>query len=276
MWKRLLFLALAFLFVMQSISAVDTQVKIKTFPYHEVQATIYDSSAQSFTVLEGGRFKGDSDKYGDFSFVFSTDKLEFNIIVYIKKDGETVLGPEKFLNKVAGEPLELRIAPEGFQLPETPSNETEQNITANETIENETQDITESSEGSAETTEDSQENRGLAGSVIFGEEGIFSKNVLYYILGGIILVALLVFVGLKIEKKRALNPKEPKEVKIRKLSDIKSEEVGTYKKEMGQAEKKMQEMQREINRLKNEGKIKEIESRIQQEQEEIKRLRRGE
>ena len=67
-----------------------------------------------------------------------------------------------------------------------------------------------------------------------------------------------------------------KDVKIRKLSDIHEEHPENYKRAVGQAERKMQDMQREINRLKNQDKVKQIESRIRQEQDEIRKLRRGE
>jgi TolA-binding protein len=53
------------------------------------------------------------------------------------------------------------------------------------------------------------------------------------------------------------------------------------KKELGSmyryegGEKKVEEMQHEVNKLKNQEKVKQIEDRIRQQQEEVRRLRRG-
>ena len=53
------------------VSAIDTEINVKTIPDHEVQITVSKSNSLSFYALEGGRFSDIADEYGDIQFIFS-------------------------------------------------------------------------------------------------------------------------------------------------------------------------------------------------------------
>ncbi|MCK5043510.1 hypothetical protein KAR52_00730 [Candidatus Pacearchaeota archaeon] len=252
-----------FLFAIPMMSAIDTEIKIKTMPFHEVQVSVSKPMSQVFESW--GNLKNHSDRYGDVSFVFSSDKYSFDLIVFIKKDNEKVMPPQKFLeNFPAGEPIYFEIAPSGFTLIETPSTEIieEVNVTENVTI---------GGEG-----EDSQ----LTGSAIFGEDGLLSGGKIYYITGGLLLLIAAFFIFKIIRKKIKFpkSPKQPKEIKIKKLSELeaeKKEDVRDDRKIIEDAEKKIKEAQEDIRKLRSEDKIKEAKKKIIEDEKELMRLRSG-
>ena len=183
MKRGLLFIFVLFTVVfMFSVSAIDTEIKIKTKPFHEVQVAVAKPSSSTFESW--GNFRNYSDQYGDVLFVFSSNKEVFDLIVYIKKDNEKIMPRQTFFdNFPAGDPIYLEIAPSGFEFIETPEEIVEE---LNETIE------------TNETTEISDETESqMTGSVIFGGEGIFSKRITYYIIGGVLLLGAAVFIFLK-------------------------------------------------------------------------------
>lgn len=251
-------IVLACLFI-PMISAIDTAITIKTIPYHEVQITAFNPSTSSFESW--GSLKNYSDQYGDASFTFSSDKYNFNLIVFIKKDNEKVMAPKKFLdNFEAGEPIYLEVAPSGFEFIETPNQvEEEIELIENETIQN-------------ETIEDSEPVTSFA---IFGEGGLFSINT-FYVVTGIILI--LGIAGFFLFKKMKKGIKTPKEIKIKKLSELnqeKKEDIRDNRAIIEDAERKIREAQEEIRKIKNEDKIKEAKKKLIEDQKELMRLREG-
>jgi len=251
-----IFILLVLLSVVQ-VSAIDTEIKIKTLPFHEVQVAV--AKPMSSTFESWGNFKNYSDQYGDVSFVFSSDKYTFDLIVYIKKDNEKIMPAQRFLeNFPVGDPIYLEIAPAGFEFIETPGEVIEE-------VENET--IIEENEIEPEVT----------GSAIriFGEEGIFSKKITYYIIGIIILLGVGAFVIIKIIKKR---PKTSKDIKIKKLSELQDEKKEKLQDKEGiieDAEKKIKEAQEDIRKIRNEGKIKEARQKLIDDEKELVKLREG-
>lgn len=260
MKRGLLYIFILFsILLMVSVSAIDTEIKIKTKPFHEVQVAVAKPSSTSFESW--GNFKNYSDQYGDVLFVFSSNKEVFDLIVYIKKDNEKIMPRQTFYdNFPAGEPIYLEIAPSGFEFIETPGEIIEE---LNETIElNET-------ESQMNETESQ-----ITGSVIFGEEGIFSKRITYYIIGGVLLLGAAVFVFFKFKKRS----KKPKEIKVTKLSELqaeKKEKIDDKQSIIEDAEKKIKEAQEDIRKIKNEDKIKEAKQKLEDDEKELMRLREG-
>jgi hypothetical protein len=248
-----------FLFVMPMISAIDTEIKIKTLPFHEVQVTIMKPMSPSFESW--GNFQNYSDQYGDVSFIFSSNKYNFDLKVFIKKDNEKIMPPQKFLeNFPAGEPIYLEIAPGGFQLLKNPANEI--NLSENITIEDEDRE-----------TEESQ----LTGAAVFGEDGLLSGGRLYYIIGGLLLLVVAFFI-FRIMRKKIKLSKNPKEIKIKKLSELQAEQkegVHSNQQIIEDAEKKIKEAQEDIRQIKSDDKIKEAKKKIIEDEKELMRLRSG-
>jgi len=245
--------------LMVSVSAIDTEIKIKTKPFHEVQVAVAKPVSASFESW--ANFRNYSDQYGDVNFTFSSDKEVFDLIVYIKKDNEKIMPRQTFYeNFPAGDPIYLKIAPEGFEFIETPEEEIEE---LNETVElNET-------ESQMNETESQ-----ITGAVIFGEGGIFSKRVTYYIMGGVLLLGVAAFIFLKFKKRS----KKPKDIKVTKLSELqaeKKEKIGNQQSVIEDAEKKIKEAQEDIRKIKNEDKIKEAKQKLMEDEKELMRLREG-
>lgn len=266
-----------FFLLVPTVLAIDTEIKIKTIPDYEVQATTYDPSSVSFNAFE--RFKEISDEYGDVKFTFTSNEPSFNLIVYIKKDGATLMGPKKFLDNVAGETIDLRLAPDSFTFIETPVNNTnvsETNTTNNDTLENDTLVM----EEETVTEEDSaaEESKGATGlAVSENNSTVFSNQFLYYIIGVLALVAI-VFATYKVAQVRLIKSGAIKSGNKRKLDDLqkeKKEKMTEYKKVIEDAEKKIKEAQAEIKKLKNEDKIKEMKKKIEEDEKELIRLREG-
>ncbi len=164
-----------FLLVMPLAVAVNTEVKIKTAPFAEVQMVVYDADIEVFTLLE--RYIGDSDKYGDISHDFDIADDTFHLKVFVKKDGKTLVSGEKFLDKPSGGFVYLEAVPKNFELILTPGFENGTAI-VNETNATEVNETTNETEDLAED-EDAPKTVGFS---VFGGEGILSKKNFYYVM----------------------------------------------------------------------------------------------
>ncbi|MFH1801485.1 MAG: hypothetical protein ABH804_01485 [archaeon] len=256
---------MCFIFMMlavQVVSSTITNINVKSIPGHEIQMTIIDSSS---TVLE--RFSGVTDEYGDVFFEYNSAKPTFDIILCLREDEETIFGPKKFIeNYLAGENLYLEFAPSWFKLIETPElvvNETNLTELLNETV-----DIL------LEENISEEKSSVLSGYFISGTEGILKYK--YYIFGVVFFLFLVFFIFKT--KKYIKVEKQPREIKVKKMSDLRreKEEDVQRSKDLEEAERRLREAQEEVNSIKNKDKINEIKKRIVEEQQELIRLRKGE
>ena len=281
-------IVLALLFPM--ISAIDTEITIKTTSFSNVNLNIL--AQNSVESIE--RFNEDADKYGDLVFIYSGTLEKFDLNYYVKKNDKKV-DSGILKGNLAGEPIYIEAVPEGVELIFAPvinqTNQTEQSE-LNQT------DLNQSELNESINDYNTEIEKGISGFAIFGEDGLISKNALYY-MGGAIMLAMLIFLGFKLYNHR---PKPQREIKIRKLSELKKqqedkkdkedkdkdkqeqeekiddlkqekkEKIGDYKELIEGAEKKIKEAQDEINKLKHKDKIKEIRKRIADEEEELRKL----
>ena len=277
MAKKLIFGLITFFLLVQIVSAVDTEIKVKTLPDHEVQCTILYSSSSS-SVLES--FKNNSDEYGDISFVYSSDKSKFGLILFVKKDGGKIISRKYLENFIVGTPVYRELAPPGFEFIATPDEINETLNATNQTIENITTDENESEIFIEETEEETEVQ--LAGSAIVGDKGFLTKKTIYYTIG--IIVLLIGFLVIKTVRKKL---SVPKEIKTKKLSDVikeKKEKLETNEENkpatneeiIADAEEKIKQAQEDIRKIRNEDKIKQAKKKIEEDEEELIRLRRGE
>lgn len=251
------------LLFIQCVSSTKTNIQVKTVPFYEVQLTIIDSSNN---VIE--RFRNYSDEYGDILFSFDTSKPVFNLILCLKKDGKTIKRPQKFLeNYLTGTDLYFEFIPSGFQIIETPLPEPEINGT-NETI------LPVVNETVSDDLEEKSTISLLSGYAILGSEKILKYK--FYIFG---FVAFIFLVFLVFKAKNFVKFERPKkEIRVKKLSELKKEKEESVQKskELQEAEKRLKEVQREINSLKNKDKINNLKRKIVEEQQELMKLREGE
>ncbi len=265
-----------FLFVlllaMPLMMAVSTEVKIKTAPFSEVQMVVYDAGIEVFTLLE--RYIGNSDKYGDISHDFDIADDIFHLKVFVKRDGETLVSGEKFLDNPSGGFVYLEAAPKNFELIPTPGFE---NGTA---IVNET-NAAEVNKTEVNETEDDKVSKTIGFSV-FGEQGILSKKHFYYVGGFLFLIIIIGFVAASIKHKMNSSPRN---IKVKKLSEMqeerkenledKGEDIKDYKQVIEDAERKIAEAQADIKKIKNNEKIKEMKKKIEDDESELNRLKEG-
>jgi len=267
-----------FLFVLllvMPLVVANTEVKIKTVSNAEVQmgAYITDREFNSDSLI--GSHTGNTDVYGDIKYDFEITEDEFNLMVFVKREGEDTI-MKKFLDNPSGEIVYLEVAPKNFELVETPGFEEgiaiveEIEEIVNDTI-NETESVEEENSISVET-----------GFSVFGEEGVLSKRN-FIIFGGFLLLIVIVgFIVANIKHKRNASPKE---IKIKKLSELqkekeenlddKKDDIEDYKKIVEDAERKITEAQEDIKKIKNEGKIKEMKKKIIEDEAELIKLREG-
>ena len=172
--------------MMPLVIAEDTEVKIKTAPDVEVQMGVYISGSEfnSDSLIES--YTGNSDQYGDIEYDFEIERDEFNLMVFVRREGEDTI-MKKYLDETSGELVYYEIDSNGIELTPTPGFENgvaivEEGIEAiNETV-NETGIVN-------ETEEEASKIVGKVFSV-FGDEGVLSKKRIYYIGGFLFLVHL--------------------------------------------------------------------------------------
>ena len=241
-------------------------IKIKTMPNHEVQLSAFDPSSPSFVKYDGS--VGVSDSYGDFYWNFSSEKSKFNLRIFIKKDGEKVMGPEDYEDYKSGDSVYIEIAPDWFEFIDSPkpvSEINETNVTlSNITIENTT------------IQETPKTNTSVTGNAInlFSEGGIFRKATTYYIVGGVVLLVVAWFIIRLILKNKNME-RIPKEIRIRKLSELKQEQVQKQQEnnELKAAEEELRLAQEKISTIRNKERIDELRQEITGKEEELRRLR---
>ena len=278
MKKGLLF-PLFLLFILLIVPFLSsTQVNIKSFPSHKVEVRALVSGSV-YSLIES--FYGSTDASGMFSQVISLDESEFDVKVWIK-NGNDVVVSERFDGISLSDTLNLVMFPgsvetvDSFEVPAEATNETEPtNITENTTeVANDSVE-----DSSIDTAETPPEAAGITGLSTSEDTGFFSGSSLYYIIGVVVLLAIGFF-GFTAFKKSQGAP--TRGIKVKKLSELQREReemsgksVEEYKHALDSAQKKLEESQREISKLKNQEKIKQIEDRMNKEKEEVNRLRRG-
>ncbi len=255
-------------FFLSLVSAADTEIKIKTLPFHEVQIAIIKSASGATEVLK--TFKQDADKYGDAKFTFSSSDSEFYINSFIKWNHETIFSksfPEPF---PAGTPVSLSLAPENSQLVETPG-QSLANLAVNQTNSTHRNETNSSSvvtpPAQPRETQDTLQQEApptpVTGNSIASEftDMTLPLNYIYYIVGGIIILAIIFFF-FKIRKDSSKN------FNFRPATKHEASNVM-------QLQRQLKDAQHEIAVLKNKDKIKAAEQKIEEDKKELERLRRG-
>lgn len=265
------------LILIQFTSAVTTSIKVETFSNHDIMVSAL-RTGQVYNLIES--FHGKSDVSGIFLATLTTDSIdEIDIKVWVKKNN-TVIVTKRYDRYPTSSAINLEVYPDDYIKP-TPtvntSNETDIVATTNGTVpvnntvvvENTTETVTEASDSGSK----------LTGATV--KEGESSGKTLYYIIGAIVLLGIIGFTSAVVLRRRDFLS-NPKEVRVRKFSEIqrerqemKGKSAEEYKRAYEAAQKKVEESQKEINRLKNQEKIKQIEDRISKERDEVNRLRRG-
>jgi hypothetical protein len=274
--KKLFFCFVFLIVSFQLISAIDTNIHIKTVPLKNVNLVIPTNDPPYIS-------NKDANEYGDVFFVFHSDDSKFDLTIFVKD----IISGNKVASKilkdqVTGEDLYLEVVPDGFNIIETPSNNT-----ANSNL---TENLTNSSiQGNSNLTQDNlslgteqknKHNFTLSGLFVF-ENKSKSEKIIFYIVIGVVLLLIILFIIFKLYKRRAsagLYGKKPSNnIHVKKFSEWKEERrekyPQDYEKIVRDAQRTVDEAQRELSQIRNKDKILEAERKVQQDREELRRLR---
>lgn len=269
-------LALFFLVVVffSLVSALPTDIKIKTLPYHNVIVTVSKDSA----VLE--RFKGSSDYFGDVSFTYSSTLQTFDVFVQVDTlGGQRVYGPEYYPDQRSGDKLLVELYPSDYVFPVLPNKTVEApvenlSVDSNSTVTNDSEAASVTITGEASKDVGNKTNF-LTNFAIVDETGKMNSSfkIILYILGAVIILLIIFFLARKFGKKENYGKISYNDnVQVRKLSEVvaekKDREENPNRAEIESAERKLREAQSELSRAKNRDKIDAL-------KKELDRLERG-
>jgi hypothetical protein len=273
MKMKKLFFCFVFLIVsFQLISAIDTNIHIKTVPLKNVNFVIPTNDPPYIS-------NKDANEYGDVFFVFSSDDSKFDLTIFVKDILTDDKVASKILkNQVTGEDLYLEVVPEGFNIIETPSNNASDNLTLSSNLTDNTSLAEDNL--SLGTEQKNKHNFTLSGLFVF-ENKSKSEKIVFYIIIGVVLLLVILFIIFKLYKRRVsagLYGKKPSNnIHVKKLSEWKEERrekyPQDYEKIVRDAQRKVDEAQRELSQIRNKDKILEAERKVQQDREELRRLR---
>lgn len=278
------------LFLLSSVYAIDTKVKVTTYADHELNINFLRSSP--LELLES--FNLDSGTAGEIEFIFSTEVSNFDVSAFVLNGGQKVVY-KRFDDNLAGQSIHLYLFPQDVKIVKdyetleatTIVNETNDAV-INETAVNDS--VENSGDTATEITTDTatQQNptAGITGMATSNEESsLFSNNLIYFILGFLILAAIVFFGMMRLTtiQRRKLgledDNKPTKSVRVKKLSEklkeikeIKESKPDEYHSAIEEAEKKIKDAQKEINKLKNAEKIEDLKKRMDKDKEELEHL----
>lgn len=273
--KRGLTLIVIGVFLFQLVGAIDTQIIVKTIPYHKVD--IRASNPADDIPID--TFYKTSNLSGDVSVTLSSSLDSFNVAIWVyeeKRGPENVIAYKKFDEAYSsGTTVSLELYPEGYVLPvpveETPAEVPTANHTANATVTNNTS------------------GQSITGAV----QGILSNKVVLYGAGALVLliiIGILIYFFMRVRKKRYYKygfkkndwdsyKKEKGDLYNSQNQKQEFQEEYSGEDELSEAERKIREAQETIRRIKNQGKVTELKNKLQedknkmlQDQQELARL----
>jgi len=249
-------LSLLFLGIVSALEVKKTEFILKTEPSINISVTVIDAD----TNQELQTFSGKSRKFGEFRFTYYglVNKISLSASI-INNNTQETLKTEKFgpytlgtasitINFTLSEPEEVEII--------------ETNVT------NETSNVTESE------TNQSQERSSLLGFVtrINGE---FSNTYYYVGAGALGLIILIIILRRRVTVKSPIEP-NPNKTKQDKKKQSKTELIvqsqNTPKINPIDTEKRITELQKELEQIKNEEKLVQLQRQVSKERHELKRL----
>jgi hypothetical protein len=279
MRKQIVF-SFALLIVAISITAIASaetvNLEISTYANYDVAVLVLNPSQEDPVATLQGTSGSNGKAY--FNFTTSINKVDLSvtvrknghIVVFKKFEGYTPIGniglsilkPEDSAKITPQNNSQNSTQPANQTAADNSTNATAPNITGAATT-NSSEDQTADSAGNSDTG--NNDSNGLLKIIAITLGGVF----ILFVIAGIILFLVL--------RKRAKNPKE---IKVRKYSEIKDEiakekpKTGDEKK-IAELEGKIKGLQDEVDEIKNKkSKIKEVEDRIKQDMKELDRLKK--
>lgn len=251
------------------ITARETKIAVKTdekrFVFIQVDDSITQDKIQYVNLMTNAD--------GVAVTNVSSDSQELDIFIRVTDTKGIIINSTKYTSYPAGENLVV-----DFQV----KNETE--MVALETNETGAQITEETETLEANETEIQETSQEITGKIVRGIfKDINASRIIYYIVGGFALIAIIGFITARriiARKGEGDGFQEQKSFKIKKLTQLQAEQKEEAK--MGDsdriraAEEKIREAQAELNRIKNDERIKEMEKKIEEDRQRLERLKAGE
>jgi len=265
---RKLALGLIFVVVLISlVSAVDTEIKVKTLADHKVSIYVL-KPGETYALLES--YHKTSDSVGAASVVFSggSSGSKIDVKVDVKKNNVMVFS-QRFEDYEIGKPIWIRMDYEEITGTYNP------NLgKVNETVENENKTVEEpvAEDNSEEKIGEEDSNQEVTGLAVSNDMGENSSSALIYI---IVVVGVLGFLIVIFFVARHFMINEQGVVSgINVKTAVSNNRVVNDNREIHRLQRELESAKREISKLKKEDKIKEIERKIDEEKKELSKLRR--
>lgn len=255
--------------VVPTVLAIDTDITVITKLHHDVTINVLNIDDE---LLED--FVENSEGFGKVTVTFSSSESRINLVVIVRKDGK-IITRENLGNKQAGSPILINLEQEIEEEEEPELNETEEIV--NETSETEGIDvnvnITEEGETLETEEEIEEEKRGITGAIVGGGKAIITSKITYFVIIGIIVVGLIIFI---VKKKIKIPRGKYIDFKIKDGKDKKEEfdeKIESHDERLEDAEKKLEEAKTELDEIKNrKSKLQEAREKFEKDKKELERL----
>jgi hypothetical protein len=275
--KHILFaVCLIFLFF-PLVSALSTDISIKTLSGHTVFITPIDPTTEE-TLIAPQQFK--ADPFGKVQYTFSNEDVSsFKVRVVVKLFGETkfreIFGPFS-----AGNPVEIELLPEGYvdyaeQQETTLKVNTEINNSNNETS-NETA-LTAVPETVPEETVQEETASPVTGSVIGSFSSKKTLKIVYYAVGAILLVGVVSFFIVAVVSKRRNKNNQfgMQPVKLNGLPPKEEAYDSRTDSQLSKIEKEIGLVEREIENYRRKNRLLDAEKKLEEKKRLLAQLRGG-
>lgn len=286
--------ALGLLLVLPAVSAIGSDITIKTLPYREVIVFVAEPTDSYFQLIK--KFNDTSGDDGEVTFYFEDGGYtEAKLTVQVREAKETVFKDESDIFEI-GDPVVIELFPEGFKMGSGEEVVEVLNETGTEEVaqENDTEVMNET-----DTAEIADIEPGITGAAVTEElESGFDFTNYTWIIG---LVLFIGAVGLVAMTKMRANASQnvpssfskvgsekpsmvlkresqyDKDVKIDNTSDkrdFKKQSAEELQKELEDAQKKIRDAQKEIEKIRDEEKIISAEKKLERDMKDLEELRK--
>ncbi len=260
----LLVFSLLLLSGVSALSAHSTDITVRTEAHRQVEVAV---TSEGISVQS---FSGTSDEAGEFKARCISIPETLDMHVTVIKIGAVVVD-EDYGPFQAGSPVMITALIPEEEIEEENDTIIEDIVPAPEVI---IEDIDENSDlgvtGMAITEEDSGE----------GFFGKFFSTTLYYIVGGILLASVILVFAMQLAKKRrghyAYFKYSNNEIAKPGSESNEESQLPFADDRIDRLEKTVRAAQSELNRIKNEKRIKEAERKLQEDTEKLEKLKSGE
>lgn len=269
--KKVMIAALLLLtLVLLPMVSAETEISVKTLRYHQVNIFVLESG-EVYRLLD--EFHVEADKYGRANVKTKVSEDVVDILVNIKWNGNKVAS-ERFEDLSTGEKIEIVLPESAKEIPDAEPETTPNEEGGTETpADNGNQESTGNTNPEEETTKEEnpkQEPTTTGKTVLNGENDQGTSKKFWFIGIGLVVVVVVLFL-----MKGVFGPApefDPKN--IGKSSEDTAQKMTNS--EIEKAERRIKEAQAEINKIKNQGKIREAQKKIEEDRQKLERLKKGE